>query len=154
MQNKNNHSKTARCLSFFSSALLLVALLSIGSGVAQGQSTIPLSVSFYYPTNGEAYTAPATIAVHALVLDSVVVKAVQYFANGTSIGTRTNTSNVVVTNSSAGNPFELNWSNVTAGIYTLRALATDAGGVMATSAPGTITVQMPPPPVVRPSVFI
>ncbi len=150
MQNKNNQSKIARCLSLFSSTLLLASLLCVGGGVAQGQTNIPLSVSFYYPTNGETYTAPATIAVHALVLDSTLVETVQYFANGTSIGTRTNTSNVVLTNASTGNPFELNWSNVVAGAYALTAVATDASGTVVTSTPVNITVQAPPPPPVIP----
>ena len=125
-------------------SILLMSLLTIGSNASQGQSVIPLSVSFYYPTNGETYTAPATVAVHALVLDSTLVKTVQYFANGTNIGTRTNTGNVVLTNSSTGNPFELNWSNVVAGVYSLTAVATDAGGTVVTSAPVNITVKGPP----------
>jgi len=93
----------------------------------KGPPVIPLTVSFYYPTNGQTYTAPAIIAVHALVLDTTLVKTVQYFANGTNIGTRTNTGNVVLTNSSTGNPFELSWNNVVAGAYSLTAVATDAG---------------------------
>jgi hypothetical protein len=110
-----------------------------------GPKPIPLSVSFYYPTNGETYTAPATIGVHALVLDSTLVETVQYFANGTNIGTLTNTNSVVLTNASTGNPFELNWSNVAAGAYALTAVATDAAGTVVTSAPVSITVVGPKP---------
>src|SRR5271154_308891 len=123
MQLRSNSLKIARWLSLFSSLLLLVSLLVISGSVAQGQSTIPLSVSFYYPTNGQTFTAPATVAVHALVLDSVVVRTVQYFANGTNIGGRTNTGSVAFTNSNQSNPFELTWSNVVAGSYSLTAVA-------------------------------
>ena len=109
----------------------------------------PFTVSFYYPTNGQFYLAPATVGVHALVLDSNIVETVQYFANGTNIGIRTNTSGILLTNSSTGNPFELNWSNVLAGAYALTAVATDARGIMVTSLPVNITVtnRPPPPPV-------
>ncbi len=133
-----------------SGAVVISTPVSIVVQAPAPPPVIPLSVSLYYPTNGETYTAPATIAVHALVLDSTVVETVQYFANGTNIGTRTNTGNVILTNSNQGNPFVLIWSNVVAGAYSLTAVATDAGGTVVTSAPVSITVQAPSPPPVIP----
>ncbi len=90
-------------------------------------------VRFYYPTNGQTFTAPASVAVHALVLDSTVVRTVQYFASGTTRG-RTNTGNVPFTNSTQGNPFELTWTNVVAGLHSGRRVAMDASGTVVTSA--------------------
>jgi hypothetical protein len=118
----------------------------VNISVVTNPPPMPFTISFYYPTNGESYLAPATVAVHALVLDSNVVETVQYFANGTNIGIRTNSSGILLTNSSAGNPFELNWSNVLAGAYALTAVATDGKGIMVTSLPVNITVTNPPPP--------
>jgi hypothetical protein len=40
---------------------------------------VPFVVSFWYPTNGESFAAPANIGVHALVTDSNVVRTVQFF---------------------------------------------------------------------------
>ena len=76
---------------------------------------IPLRLGFWYPTNGQTFTAPANIGVHAWVLDSNVVRTVQYFASSTSIGTVTNTAGVLLTNTTSANPFFLLWSNVPAG---------------------------------------
>ena len=113
---------------------------------------VPFVVSFWYPTNGQTFTAPANIGVHALVTDSNLVLTVQYFAGTTSIGIVSNTTGVMLTNTSAANPFFLAWNNVPAGSYTLTAVATDAAHLTATSPPVNITVLAPPP--VRPSVYI
>ena len=107
---------------------------------------MPLSLGFWYPTNGQTFTAPANVGVHAWVLDSNVVRTVQYFANSTSIGTVTNTAGVLLTNTTSANPFFLLWSNVPAGAYALTAVATGSGGNVATSVPVNITVLSPPPP--------
>ncbi len=120
---------------------LLVCAFSLilGGIVAHGQS-VPFTVGFWYPTNGESFLAPATIGVHARVTDSNVVETVQYFSGATSIGIVTNTGGVLLTNTSAANPFFMAWSNVAAGDYSLTAVATDSAGHTATSAPVNITV--------------
>ena len=74
-----------------------------------------------------------------MVTDSNVVKTVQYFSGATSIGIVTNTKGVLLTNTSAANPFYMLWSNVPAGNYTLTAVATDSAGLTATSAPVNIS---------------
>jgi len=107
---------------------------------------VPFSVSFAYPTNGQAFTGPATVGVHAAVADSNVVETVQYFANNLSIGLVTNAAGVLLTNLTQSNPFFLAWSNVTAGSYALTALATDSQGHTATSGVVNITVTNVPPP--------
>ncbi|HZM03316.1 MAG TPA: Ig-like domain-containing protein [Candidatus Saccharimonadales bacterium] len=109
---------------------------------------VPYVVSFLYPTNGQTFAAPATIGVHATVTDSNVVSTVQYFANGNSIGTVTNSKGVLLTNSTTESPFYMTWSNVPAGNYALTAVATDSGGNMATSAPVKLIVTNVPAPIV------
>jgi hypothetical protein len=107
---------------------------------------IPFIVRFWYPTNGQTFLAPANIGVHALVVDSNLVDAVQYFAGDTSLGILTNTHGLWLTNTTSYNPFFLLWSNVPAGDYTLTAVATDSAGIMATSPPVNILVVKPTPP--------
>ena len=109
---------------------------------------IPFAVAFWYPTNGQMFLAPANIGVHARVTDSNVVETVEYFANGNSIGIVSNTSGVLLTNTTTGNPFFLDWSNVPAGAYALTAVALDSAGNSATSAPVNVYVVTNLPPVI------
>ncbi|HVM49490.1 MAG TPA: Ig-like domain-containing protein [Candidatus Acidoferrum sp.] len=116
---------------------------------------LPLTVGFYYPTNGQTFTALANIGVHAWVLDSNIVRTVQYFAGTNSIGIVSNTAGVLLTNTLMPNPFFLLWSNVPAGPYALTAVAADSAGNLATSAPVNISVlSPPPPPPILPYVYI
>jgi hypothetical protein len=141
----------ARAYFRFVSIFLFVFALLAGGIRSQAQS-IPFTVSFWYPTNGQSYAAPAVVGLHAQVIDSNVVRTVQYFSGTNSIGSVTNTANILLTNSTQSNPFFLAWSNVPAGRYALTAVATDSAGVMATSAPVSISVTNPPPP--KPVVYI
>jgi len=115
---------------------------------------VPFAVSFWYPTNGEAFIAPANAGVHALVTDSNVVRTMQYYSGATLLGTVTNAGGVLLTNSSQGSPFFMAWSNVAVGSYVLTALATDSAGHTATSGPVNLTVSNAPPPVIRPATYI
>ena len=133
--------------------LTCACLLNLGSNAAHGQS-VPFNISFWYPTNGQTFLAPATIGVHAQLTDSNVVETVQYFSGTNSIGIVTNTRGVLLTNLTTESPFYMAWSNVPAGKYTLTAVATDSAGLMATSAPVNIIVSNPPPVIVRPAVYI
>jgi hypothetical protein len=144
--------KTSKSAQFASCSLALLSLLTISNNLAQGQTTLPFAVSFWYPTNGQTFTAPANIGVHAQVVDSNLVQMVQYFAGTTSIGIVSNTRAVVLTNWTTDSPFYMLWSNVPPGSYTLTAVATDAAQLTATSPPVNITVLTPPP--VRPTVYI
>jgi len=126
-------------------ALVCACAFFLGCNLAEAQP-ISFSVSFWYPTNGESYVAPANIGVHAMVTDSNVVETVQYLVGTNSIGIVTNKGGVLITNSNSESPFFVYWTNVPVGTYTLTAVATDSAGNMATSAPVTITVTKPPPP--------
>lgn len=144
--------KTTLGVRWLSGCFGLLLLLGMGTGVARGQA-IPFAVSFWYPTNGQGFVAPATVGVHALVTDSNVVRIMQYFSGTSVIGTVTNTANTLLTNSTQSNPFFMSWSNVAVGGYTLRAVALDSMGRYATSPPVNISVTSAPPVVVRPAVY-
>jgi ABC-type cobalamin transport system permease subunit len=107
---------------------------------------IPFTVRLLYPSNGQSFLAPANVGIYASVLDSNLVKTVQFFAGDTSLGIVTNTTGVWLTNTTSRNPFHFLWTNVPAGDYTLTAVATDTAGIMATSPPVKISVVKPMPP--------
>jgi RHS repeat-associated protein len=93
----------------------------------------PPAIAFASPLNGSAYEVPAN-GVTNLVLnasasdsDGQVVR-VDFFQNGTSIATFTNT------------PYTLGVSNLPIGVYSFTAVATDDDGLTHTSAPVTATV--------------
>ena len=109
---------------------------------------IPFAVSFWYPTNGQMFAAPANVGVHARVIDSNLVQFVLYYSGNTLIGAVTNSTGVLLTNSTQSNPFFLSWSNVPVGNYSLTAVAFDIAGNTATSAPVNILVLTSLPPVV------
>ena len=90
------------------------------------------SVSITTPAAGATFAEPASITIGASATDpDGTVTSVAFFANGAPIGT------------SIVNPFSVQWSNVTAGDYSLTAVATDNMGATTTSAPVTITVTAP-----------
>jgi Subtilase family/Bacterial Ig domain/Fervidolysin N-terminal prodomain/F5/8 type C domain len=95
--------------------------------VAPG-NTLP-SVAITSPAPGATFSAPATIAVSAAASDSDgTIQQVAFYASGAAIGTVTTS------------PYTVTWSNVSAGSYTLTAVATDNQGATTTSAPVAVTV--------------
>ena len=91
-------------------------------------SNMSPTVAITSPASGATFTAPATIAVAADATDDGGVSSVTFYANGAEIGTDTSS------------PFSLSWTNVTAGTYTLTAMATDSSGTSSMSAGVSITV--------------
>ena len=92
-------------------------------------ANVPPSVSITSPTEGAGFTAPATIAITTAASDiDGTVSSVAFYANGSLIGT----------DSSA--PFTTTWANVSAGTYTLTAVATDNSGATTTSNAVHVTV--------------
>jgi hypothetical protein len=107
----------------------------VGSVTVQ-EAKVPPSVAITSPTNGAAFAAPWTGAIQAAVSDSdATVSKVDFFANGTRLGT--------VTNPPANPSFTV--TNLAAGSYTLTAVATDSLGATNTSVAVAITVVMPVP---------
>jgi len=88
------------------------------------------TVSITSPTNGAAVnSANLTVRVNAADPDGSVDR-VEFFANGQSLGL------------SMASPFTFIQSNVTAGSYSLMAVAVDTTGLSATSAPVTVSVPL------------
>src|SRR3954464_4927731 len=98
----------------------------------------PPTVSLTSPAAGATFTAPATIGLAASASDDGTIAKVQFFAGATPLGTVTTA------------PYQLTWSNVPAGTYSLTAVATDDAGATTTSSAVSITVNAPPnaPPTV------
>jgi mannan endo-1,4-beta-mannosidase len=90
------------------------------------------SVSLTSPANGSAFTAPANITLSANALDSNgSVSKVDFYRNGTWIGTDT------------ASPYAFAWNSVAGGSYVLTAKATDNAGAVSTSSAVSITVTVP-----------
>ena len=144
--------KSAKSPRFVVSSLVLLSFLAVVSaGLAQKAPYIYI----WSPTNGAMYLAPANLTLYARAVGNTnPVQTVEFFAGSTSLGIVTNLPGVLVTNVEPLYP--LAWSNVLAGNYALKAVATDVQGLMATSAVVNISVvtNLPPPPVVRPAVYI
>ena len=93
----------------------------------------PPAVSLTSPASGATYNAPATIALAASATDSDgTIGKVDFYSGATLIGTSTSS------------PFQMTWSNVPAGTYSLTAKATDNAGAATTSAAVSVTVTTAP----------
>ncbi|MGB2717933.1 MAG: Ig-like domain-containing protein [Vicinamibacterales bacterium] len=91
------------------------------------------------PASGTTYTAPATVLLSATASDpDGAIAKVEFFVNGQSIGSDTES------------PYDATWNNTAEGSYNLTAVATDDGGAETTSATATVTVNATPnqPPTV------
>ncbi|PYI84915.1 MAG: hypothetical protein DME26_12325 [Verrucomicrobia bacterium] len=88
-----------------------------------------LFASITSPSSSAIFVVPANIAISATASSATgTVTRVEFFEGNTKLGEDTS------------NPYSLTWSNVLEGNYALRAVATQLGGLMATSAPVTISV--------------
>jgi RHS repeat-associated protein len=96
--------------------------------VAANQSP---TVNLTSPANNSSFAPPATITLKANATppeDNDTVARVDFFANGTLIGTDTSKA------------FSVTWTNPSPGSYTLTAVATDGHGAQTTSSPRTVKV--------------
>ena len=106
---------------------------------AQTSTNQTPAVMLTAPASGTTYTAPATVVLSATASDpDGAIATVEFFANGQSIGTDTES------------PYEATWNNVAEGSYSLTAVATDDGGADTTSETAMVTVNATPnqPPTV------
>jgi hypothetical protein len=93
------------------------------------------AVTLTQPANGATFTTPATVNLAATASDSDgSVTKVEFFNGATKLGEDTTA------------PYSLTLSGVGVGSYTLTARATDNLGASTTSAPSTITVDIPNTP--------
>lgn len=103
--------------------------LDLGTCGTGGGNQSP-TVSLTSPANNATYTAGASIAVSADAADSDgTVAQVQFFSGTTSLGIDTSA------------PYSVSWTNVAAGSYAVKAVATDNAGATGTSALANITVE-------------
>jgi plastocyanin len=97
---------------------------------------VPPTVSLTAPTNNSTFAAPWTGTIHANTSDSDgTVTRVDFFANSTLLGRVTNPPPSLI----------FNVTNLAAGNYNLKAVATDNGGATNTSAVVSIQVLTPDP---------
>ena len=109
----------------YGTATSVVAVLSLPAVTNQ-----PPSVAITSPTEGARFIAPAGIALSASATDGEgAVTNVSFFAGTILLGRVTNA------------PFNFTWTNAPVNGHSLTAVATDNGGLSATSAPVSITVQ-------------
>ena len=103
--------------------------------VLAGQTTanqLP-SVTLTAPVNNASFTAPASVAISANATDADgTISSVSFYHGSTLIGT------------DATAPYSFNWTNVSAGAYTITAVATDNAGGVTTSSAVTIAVNSVP----------
>jgi hypothetical protein len=109
---------------------------------SQTNSNSAPTISIVSPGNGTTFNAPAKISISASVSADAGVASVEFFENGTSIGTDSKT------------PFTMDWNSVSEGNYSLTAIVTDKNGATATSAPVNISVGPEPPESVKPKISI
>lgn len=99
--------------------------------IRDGLSTTntPPSVSITAPANNANYTALASITINANASDvDGTVSSVKFYNGATLLST------------DLTSPYSYNWTGVTAGTYTITAVATDNGGLVSTSLPITVIV--------------
>jgi Bacterial Ig domain/Calx-beta domain len=97
----------------------------------------PPVVKITSPGNGQSFPALTDILISAAASDpDGTVLTVEFFANGKSLGVKTNNP----ASASPVNPFQLTWKKVPAGHYSLTAKAVDNQGLATTSAAVQISV--------------
>src|SRR5262249_7819475 len=107
--------------------------LNTYQALVNGSFNVSPTVTLTSPTNGAAFTAPATITITANAHDSDgSVARGGFYANGSLIG------------SAVASPFTFTWTKVAARAYTLTAVATDNHGAPKTSAPVSVSVNPDP----------
>lgn len=98
------------------------------SSLSPGNNTPP-TVSITAPANNATFTAPANITINATAADpGGSVTSVAFYNGTTLLGADTSS------------PYSFAWNNVPSGSYSLTAVATDNGGLTATSSSVNITV--------------
>lgn len=93
----------------------------------------PPAVSLTSPALNAVYQAPGTISIAASASDPDGSIAEVLFYNGTDM-----------LSADTASPYAYTWSGVAAGNYTLKAIATDNGGLAVTSAPVPVVVNAQP----------
>ena len=116
---------------------ILTAIATDNAGAATTSSPVsvtvnantPPTISLTAPSNGTSFMAPASTTLAAVASDTNgSVTRVDFYAGSTLVGYDTTS------------PFSVPWTNVAAGSYVLKAIATDSAGASTTSAVVNVTV--------------
>lgn len=90
------------------------------------------AVSITSPANATSFTSPASITINATASDVTgTITSVSFYSGTTLLG------------SSTTSPYSYTWTNVTAGSYSLTAVATNNSGLSTTSLPVNVIVNNP-----------
>ncbi|MEO7678049.1 MAG: Ig-like domain-containing protein, partial [Verrucomicrobiota bacterium] len=100
------------------------------------------SISITGPSAGSVFGAPAHVTITASAAAPSGIANVEFFQDGISLGQDTRA------------PFNILWSSVPAGNYSLTAIVTDKNGAIATASPINITVGNGASETVKPTVVI
>ncbi len=153
--------QTAYCLTWSNAApgsYALSAVATDNEGALAASDTVnitvvtdlPPVVTILRPQNGAKFLAPATLRLSAVASDADgSIAKIEFFSGKQSLGIVTSGISVTNDEGQVRTYYNLTWSDVTAGSYTLTAVATDNAGVPSTSKPVTVTVVPPPPPSVQ-----
>ena len=104
---------------------------SAARSITINASNTPPTVSLTAPANNSKYLTPASLTVSASASGVEVntpITQVEFYANGTLIGTDTTS------------PYSIAWASPPAGTYSLTAKATDSAGGITTSTATTVTI--------------
>jgi len=127
------HSLTARGYDVYNNVGTSAAVSVVVNNTA-ADTTAP-TVSLTSPATGTTLTTGTTYTLAATASDNVGVARVEFFLDGTLLGSDTTA------------PYSLSWyNNTTVGSHSLLARAYDAAGNVASSTAVTVSVQNPPPP--------
>jgi len=102
-------------------------LIILSSANANNSPNVTLSS----PANGATFAAPANIALSATATDDGSISRVDFYSGNSLIGSSTTPS---------GSTYSATWTNVSAGGYSIYAIATDNSGFAASSNTSAITV--------------
>ena len=91
-------------------------------------SNPPPSVNITSPVAGATFSAPASVTINANASDNGSVTRVEFYNGSTKLGEDTSS------------PYSYAWSNVSAGTYSINAVATDNQGAQTTSSSISISV--------------
>ena len=120
----------------------LTTTSSVINIVVKSVTNIPPTVMLVAPANNAVYTVGASIALTATAADTDgQIVQIEFYAGNTLLNTQT------------ASPYSFLWNNATAGTYMLTAVATDNGGLTATSLSVNIVVN-PSTPNVPPMVAL
>ncbi len=103
--------------------------------VGGSATNVAPTTSITSPLNNASYSAPASITINATALDSDgSISKVEFYNGNTLLGSDNST------------PYSYSWTNVAAGTYSLKTIATDDVGATGTSTIITVTVTSPNTP--------